>query len=341
MATSEVLLFDRNGSLIAEVEPDLQFVNWRLNNVGTAKFSMAWSDPKCTKDNLRPGNRVLIRFDNGLPDWGGVIDFPRQREKGKITVTAYTAERLLDWRVTAKARYYDQAQPGYIFRTRIEEENAEYPTGVEIGNIYLGGTPRTLEDHYHDLLRRMRDLARLTGNDFAVLPEYSGGRVSFRAHWYERRGRDLRDSVWLLDGANVVSVSLDEQGPLANRVIVIGDGTTWGDDRPDAVKENNDSRGEYGYREYAEVQTVVDSATLEANAAALLEQMAWPRNRVTITVANRPPARFADYDIGDIVKAVLFVDSDEWYFEAPVRIIAREWYPDGICRLEVEEWTRS
>jgi hypothetical protein len=341
MSGHRVLLFDRSGGILAEIEPDLESVAWRLNNVGRARFAMAWDDPKCTRDNLRFGNRALIQFDNGLPDWGGVIDTPRKRRHGLITVTAYTGERLLDWRVTARSRYFTAALPGTIFETLIGEENDEWQTGVTVGSAYGAGTPRTIEVHYHDLLQRIRDLARLTGHDFAVLPVYADGTLSFQAHWYERRGSDKRESVWLLDGANASGARLDEQGTLANRVITIGDGTSW-TERPIGEAEDTASRDEYGYREYAEVQAgVVEQATADANAEEVVATMAWPLNRVTLSAANKAPGEFARYDVGDIVKAVLFVDNPEWYFESPVRVIGREWRPDETCRLEVEEWFRS
>ena len=337
--TAQVLIFDRAGSLLAEIEPDLQSVSWRLNRVGKAKFSMATSDPKCTPDNLRPGNRILISFANGLPAWGGVISLPRRREPGRITVTAYTGEKLLDYRVTAKSRYFDQAQPGYIFQTLIQEANAVWQTGIEIGNVWLGGTPRTIECHYTNILWRIRKLASLTGHDFAILPEYANGTLKFKAYWWERRGDDIQNSVWLIEGANVAGDPiLDEQGPIANHVVLAAQGNTWGDERLTATEQDNESINEYGYREYAEVTSVKDQATLDANAEEVLATMAWPRNRITLSATDESPAQFADYDIGDIASVHLFLSDGHWAFDAPVRIIGREWRPDNTCRLEVEEW---
>lgn len=339
MAVARALVFDRYGSMLAEIEPELEFVNWRLNNEGQCRFSMAWSDPKCTRENLQLGNRLLVQFDNGLPDWGGVLDLPRKRVVGKITATAYTGEHLLDWRVTGKNTVFSNTLPGAIFSSLLSQEDEEHPTGISIGTIWSGGTPRSLEYHYHDLLRRCQDLARLTGHDFAVLPVFAGNELSFEAHFYERRGRDKSDSIWLLGGANVQEPTLDEQGKMANRVILVGEGTTWDDDRLDAITEDASSQAEYDYREYSEVQSGVKvQGTLDANAEALLDEKKQPANRVTIAAVDEKPGRFADYGIGDVVTASLFVDSEEWYFEAPVRVLAREWRPGETCRLEVEEY---
>jgi hypothetical protein len=338
-ALGRALIFSPQGVQLAEVEPELESVVWRLNGVGPARFTLAWSDPKCTPTNLRFGNRLLLQFSNGLPDWAGVIDLPRQRLEGAVVSTAYSGEQVLDWRVTDKGRYFNAMAPGYIFRSLLTEENAEFPTGIEIGAIYEGGVHRTLEYHYHDLLERVKDLARLTGNDFSVTPEYIGGYLRLKANWHESRGADKSGQVWLVDGANVVEATLDEQGNLANHVIFIGQGTTWGSERLDAVVNHLSSQQLYDYREYAEVQTGVSQlSTLRADAEAILAARAWPTNRITITASDNPPGRFVEYDVGDIVRAMLHVRNPLWAFDGLVRVMARELKPDGGCRLEVEEW---
>jgi hypothetical protein len=336
---ARVVLFAPGGAQLAEIEPDVQSVAWRLNGVGQAKFTLPWSDPKCTQNNLRYGNRLLIQFNNGLPDWGGVIDLPRGRANGAVTSTAYSGEYLFDWRVTAKGRYFASMAPGYIFKTLLQEQNAKYPIGIDLGEIYEGGMRRTIEYHYHDLLERYKDLARLSGNDFSVTPEYIAGVLKFKANWHARRGEDKRETIWLLEGTNVTDAALDEQGSLANRVITIGQGQTWGTERLDAIVNNLDSRALYDYREYAEVESgVAMQATLQANAEAILAARAWPSHRITISASDSAPARFVDYDVGDILRAMLSIYSPEWIFDAPVRILAREWKPAGACRLEVEEY---
>lgn len=331
-------VFDRNGRLLAEIEPELQHAYWRLNNVGRAKFGLPYTDPKCTQDNLRPGNRLLLQFENGLPDWGGVIDLPRRRTSTGVVVTAYTGEWLLGWRYTKKGRYFSDQVPGYIFSTLISEENQEYPTGIIPYGYYGGGTERTVEYHYHQLLKRCQDLAKLSGNDFLVQPRYTDGQLLFRAFWYERRGADLSDKVTLIEDVNA-DIEMDEQGSIVNRVILVGAGSTWGSDRIDSIAEDANSRAEYGYREWAEVQGgVTEPSTLDANAAELLDEMSYPRDRYSVYALNQAPALFSAYDVGDIVGLQAFLSSSEFYSETDVRLIAREWTPYNVCRLEVDVW---
>jgi len=334
----QVLIFNKSNTLLAEVEPNLEFVNWRLNNTGKAVFSMSYSDVKCTPTNLAFGNRVLIRFNNGLPDWGGVIDTPRQRTWHNVTVNAYTAEKLIDWRVTAKSRYFRSQEPGYIFSTLLLEESAIMPVGVSVGSVYMGGDARTLEYHYHDLLARYGDLATLTGMDFAVVPSYVNGVLTFNANWYQARGSDRSSRVHLIEGHNCTEVVLDEQGTIANAIRLAGAGDGWGSSRITSEAEDTESQSAYGYREYAEVQTgVSEQATLDANAAQLLASMRAPAMRYTVGKAlNRAPAMYSAYDVGDTVGLKALLRSGAWQpVDTTVRIIAREWQPDGACRLEV------
>ena len=72
--------------------------SWLLNDVGQCVFSLSVRDPHCTERNLRYGNLVLVQ-SAGLPDWVGVIDPPRGRNYGSVTVTAYSAEYLLKLRL--------------------------------------------------------------------------------------------------------------------------------------------------------------------------------------------------------------------------------------------------
>ena len=60
---------------------------------------------------------------------------------------------------------------------------------------------------------------------------------------------------------------------------------------------------------------------------------------LSVHMCDETPGRFADYDVGDIVATNLFTrGGDEWGYDEPVRVIAREWHPDNTCILEVAEW---
>jgi hypothetical protein len=332
-------IFDRKNKKIAEIEPLIQSVTWRLNNTGVAKFFLPYEDDKCTQDNLRYGNRLVFQFENGLPDWGGVIDTPRKQNQAGVFATGYTAEKMLDWRVTAKARYLDSATPGEIYETLIQEENADFYLGIEMGEIYKGGTLRHTEYHHHDLLKRMIDLKKKSGHDFAIIPSYVDGVLRFAAAWYLQRGQDKRDSVHLVEGKNILNPQLDEQGQIGNRIILVGGGSTWDDDRITSTQNDNTSQGLYGLREWARVQSgVTNQETLDANAEELLAEMKSPRRKFRLSVMDKAPGLFASYGLGDIVNLSAFLRNTEWAYEGPVRINGRTWMQNNQCKLEVEQW---
>ena len=344
MSDVQAFVFRRTGAMLAEISPDLRSIKWALNRPGKVEFSMPYTDPKCTRDILAVGNWLLFQFESGLEEWGGVIDLPLGRRKFEVDVTGWSGERLLDVRVSGKDVHFNAMAPGAIFQRTIELENADYATGIGVGNIYAGGSGLTMRYHYYDLLRRAQELARLTGEDFAITTRLVSGQLSFLGNWYQRRGRDVSGAVGFEEDQNVVDSPeprYDEQGPIANVVYTIGDGVDWGDSRPVGFATDTESVERYGYREYSEQQAgVVEPETLNANAAAILETMKQPRTMMSLTVADESPGRFADYGVGDIVNATLFVrGGDEWAFDGKVRVVARQLRPDGLCDLEVAEWT--
>lgn len=333
-------VMNRGGRKLAEVNGDISALPTKLNDVAQAKLTLAWNDPHCTREILRPGNLVYVTTDTSLPGWGGIMDLNRTRKDGENEITVYTGEHILDSRYTGKNDYFYRQYPGMIFTDVIQGMNSVWQSPIVIGDVYAGGDPRTTEYHFQEILGRIKELARVTGNDFAILHQYEQGQLGFRANWYYRRGQDKRDSVVFTDGANATSTSLLEQGPIANYITVIGKGSNWGDARKTATAVDTDSITLHGYREYAVVLTdTEDEATLQATADAMLREMAWPRNRFSIEALDQHPAMFGDYDIGDIVTAAMFLNSEEWFFEGAVRVLGREYDPiSRTCKLVVEEW---
>lgn len=332
--------FDLNGLERSEIEAQITAVSWRLNNIGILRFTMPMVDSKCTEKNLAISNFVLAEIE-GFPDWGGVIDFPRTRMTGSVGITALSGEVLFDQRVTRKNRRFNAIRPGVIYTTLIQDANDVWPIKIATGTVFSGGTSRSTVYHHHDLLARVKDLARLTGNDFDVTPIVGDGAISFLGNWYDRRGLDRRSTIELVEGHNVGQVIIAEQGPVHNSIYTIGEGSTWGTERLIGTASDALSISNYGYREDAEQQAGVKyQETLDFNADAILNNRKDPRLKITARdVENIDPALFSDYDVGDIVTLKAFLEHLSWAFDGPVRITSREY--SGVtkrCRLEVEEW---
>lgn len=340
VASIRTLVFDRYGAAVGELDAHVDRVKWRLNKTGSAKVAVAKTDGKATRDFLRFGNRVLMQFDNGLPDWGGVIVPPRGWDVGKVELTVRGAAEVLDGRMTDSSRTFVTTPAGTIFRTLIEEANAVLDTGIDVGTVWAGGAERSPATYHYDrLLPKVRALATLTGNDFAIVPVLSGGVLRFEASWYERRGAD-RPNVALVEGHNVEVTRFQEVGPIVNHWAGFGEGATWGD-KPKAEDSDLVSRGEYGLWQNGRAFTgVVYEETLEGNLAELLSESKAPRVRVGLWASDIAPARFRDYGVGDRVELRLhsygFSGAGLGY-EATVRVVEREFSPaTNRCALVVE-----
>jgi len=336
---SRLVVGDRFGTVLTELQSDIEFASWRKNNIGQLKFTIADTDSKATATNLRFGNRVLIEFDNGLPNWGGLIDPPRTWQDGKIIVTAYSGAYLFKYRTTDKGRYFTNQSVGEIFTALINEANVIEDTGVEIGLIWDGGTNHSPDYHFKNLFEIFQKslTSRLSTGDFEFIPTIIDGKIKFIANFYESRGTN-KTGIALIQGTNLSKVKLKEQGPIINSWDAVGEGTSWGDDRIDSNAIDFDSTGIYGLREGSKVYAdVSNQTTLDDNTVNLLSATKDVYNIFTLDALDVEPAGFADYDIGDVI-SLLAHDYGFGGTDTTIRILSREFSPQsGKCSLVVQE----
>ena len=82
------LVADVNGRVLTEINPEIQRVSQRWNAAGAVAFAMAATDRKLREEYFIEGNRVLLQFDNGLPDWGGVLTGARDWNGSSVSFEA-------------------------------------------------------------------------------------------------------------------------------------------------------------------------------------------------------------------------------------------------------------
>jgi len=331
-------VFDQAGRELTQIVPGVQSVSWVLNEVGQVPIFLPFTDSKCTPGNLKLANRLLVQFGSGLPDWGGVFDVPLAISSTGVTITAYSAEHILNWRVTPKDFNFSQSTPGTIYKAMIDAANSVSPTGIEIGTVYTGGENKNYSYNYARMLDQIRTLSRDGGNDFAILPKLSGNKLIFSADWYESRGRDVTRDV-LLSDKNAAVQNHTKAGNIHNRVYVAGAGSTWGTERPVGIASDDTSKNQYGFRELAQTNSSVSGiSTLSANAEAILDQVKQPSERLSLTTIDKAPGVFASYDIGDIVKVrVVWKGSDAWGVDGSFRLRSRQWNPNNTCDCIFED----
>lgn len=330
-----VLVADRFGMVRDELEVQLESVTWVLNGIGRARFRLSARDPKAIPENLQPSNRLLIQFENGLPDWGGVLDLPRMWEDNTITLNAYTIEYLLQYRLTDRSTTFDGASVGAILARVLYEMQAQQDEGIILGQIWFGGLPHYPRYHFRTVWQIIESIRRMEQCDVVFKPVLEKGRILFIANLVEFWGEDKSDRYALAVGANVAELRYEEQGPLYNSVVAAGAGTTWSD-RQVIRAENSESIQLYGLREKLDVYAdVTFTSTLEMHARNRLAQ-AFPLKRFGLEVVDKEPAPFSVYHIGDVLR--LIAPNAGWGYDGKVRIIGREFRPDGRCVLAVDEW---
>jgi len=187
-----------------------------------------------------------------------------------------------------------------------------------------------------------KSLVRMEGCDVKFTPQLADGKITFLAEIFERLGEDKSGKLALAEEFNVVSKpTLVEQGPLINEFAAIGSGSTWGEERQASVFEVAESRRRYGLRQDSTIySSVTEQMTLDRHASEEAQRMSRGATRLSLEAANKAPALFSQYDIGDELRCQL--PSYDWHgYDEAVRVMTREHDPNvqGRCALVVEEKT--
>jgi hypothetical protein len=335
-----VLIGDRFGKVLTEVVAGVGPVSWILNGIGKTTLSLALRDAKATEENLRVGNRIYIEMDAGLPVWGGVLDLPRTWRGGTVKATAYTIDYLLQYRCTGKNDSFYERPAGAIFRELLRREEQQDPLGITFGSIWTGGHPHWPRYHYKSLWYVLDySLQRLEQCDWRFVPYLDDNHIRFRAEFYQVAGTDRSAKLALIEGRNTAEgLELQEQGEVINTHYAVGEGSTWGTERLVVAARDTESVARYGLRESGTVYSGVSvQSTLEMHARDVVNTYSEPRKIFSFEVTNNTPARFAEYDLGDVLACKL-PSFGFGGFDGTVRVLARECNPQtGVCKLVVEE----
>jgi len=252
---TQVLIGDRFGRLIAEANPLIGPVSWRLNDIGKTTLTFSKNDSKVKARFLRSGNRVMIKFssDLGLPPWGGVMDLPIKWTEDAVEVSCYSIEYMLQFRITPKTRAFKAVPVSRIFRRLLLEANLEQEMGITIGRLWGGGRLHSPRYHYKSIWWVIKEsLIKLEFCDVKFVPSVNDdGYIEFRAQMHEKLGDDKSASRALKEGRNVSSAQLTEQGPITNQFSAVGSGSTWGTERKARVYQRLASSNKYGLRKTA------------------------------------------------------------------------------------------
>ena len=335
---SQIRVFDSDGKPLADLSAAVSR-SWILNGTGTAIISIAKTDAKCTENNLRFGNLVLIE-ETDAGAWGGVILPPRRWGDHEVTVSAYTAERIL------KHRYYDAATTatgtaGDIFTTLIEDAEA-IDDVFTLDTVYDGGESWTEEVQYTNTLEIMKRISARSGQDWSIEPALTGGGVLyFLARWHESRGT-TRANVVLEEGTHFASTTLafTEQGSIVNDLTLqayTGTSTVTTVTASDAA-----SIVSHGTYQGVFTESLPSGYTAQTYADYLLTLYKNPRRTFSLSVVN-DTATLAYLGLGDIVGVRLMrygFTENTLGFATTIRVLAKELDThDSVMTIVADEST--
>ena len=336
----QFLVADGNGRILAQLRPNIGRMSWLFNRAGQVAWSLARTDEKLREEYLRFGNRVLIQLDNGLPAWGGVIGGPYEWGEASVGFTAWSGHALLGRRLTARTRRFDGETVGAIAQALLAEADGVWPVGVRLGNLWMGGAAHYPEYHYKPLEDVLHDslVETLSAEAFDVSAREERGYIVFELNLYEQRGT-AKSNIALVENQNVTDVRFRVEDVVANAWYMAGEGSDWGDTgRVYAEAVDEESVRLFGRREGFEMRSgVIYQSTLDATIRQRLEETAYPTRVLALATTDDRPARFRDYDVGDVVLCVL--PSFDWNgVRGMYRVMGREFFPEhGVCDLVLEE----
>lgn len=253
---SRVIFFDRAGMPLDEIEVNVTRT-WRMIEIGQASFEVALGNPKCTEKNLRYGNYVLVVGSGGLPDWGGVIDTPREWGNNSVKVTAYEPLYMLKWRHdllngTTDNRHYSA---GVMFSDQIiASANASEDLRLRVERISDPGTDIGLkfDSDFYTVLKNLLDKT-----DLVV---FSEPRIDKNHRLYfalfcvpAATVNENVTSIALVQGLNISAEddALTEDGQTRNMITAIGF-DSQNNKRRISTLYDPETRTQYGLRMSAE-----------------------------------------------------------------------------------------
>lgn len=276
-------LFDRRGNLLDEFDGVFQ-KSKGINSVGECRFTLAVSNPKNIKSNLRFKNWIVVFNDNGLDNWVGRLDTPRSWGGGTNKHFAYSAEGIFSDRIGSYTIPYGILNTaGVCIKQIIKIANEDDDTLIRAGNIFTGGTrcgtfisPATL------LMENIAQIVKQSGHEWEIVPQIVNNKLRLYLNWYERQGTVVDGS---LNDRNckIDEDSLSETGPIKNAILGVGNNQEI---RTHFLARSRSSIEEYGLQATRIDVDAGEAAGVQALTQQQLARLAWPRNMFKATATN-------------------------------------------------------
>lgn len=340
-----ILVSDRYGKPLGELQTHgaIDSVTWRIDGHSALKMTLSPDIQDDKPELVMVGNKVLIYFTNGLPDWGGVMDLPIEYSDRAIDVTLYSAEYMLNWPLTPRM-YHRTAFARDILAdlAAMVDLPGEYGISV-VQSSYLetGGDDEEIEAEFSfeplaSVIGKLQDKDPLL--HYFIRPAVYDGRVNLDFIVYRGELTEVPDAR-LLQGHNFVGVGVLDQGPIFNEFIVAGQGTDFNEGGATYFTVGDEESGRRFYRRgkfLAHPLEDANSGQLAVLGYGELRKYAAPRTRFRGRLLDLPPAEFQSIGLGQRVTAELQWPPPDGV-TVDVTVIGMEYEPGtGTLNLVVE-----
>lgn len=336
-----IITYTRDGVPLSEHRGDAVFSRER-NRAGKALIKVALSETTLTRSNMNFRNLISIEDSNaGL--WGGVLWTPRTWYRDYVELTAYSGEYLLKFRRSGKNVL--KASTGTIYSQMIDISNQPEQLALVKDSIWDGSNEVQLTLKYDNMYDAVTKFADRVGNDFSFEPAIDEkGNLKFFARWYQQQGVNRGFGIeYPFDFKLPEGQILQEQGDIANDVIVFGGGASANSTPISDVTVDQTSKSQYGLIHGVFANNSVVNATLDAQAVAQLALVKQPRNTFMIAlVHNTVKDTFHNIGIGDTMvlrlSGIGFAANGGLGTEATVRVYAKEYNTEtGVMAVVVDQ----
>lgn len=352
MAEQRVSIYNRKGVLLDRLKATFRFSE-ALNDIGTAEFTMAISDPKCLARNLLFGNYLLLEHAR-LGKWAGVLaphNGQDWNDDETITTRALSAEYQF-WRRRAPLHDLDfddigaiSGTEGVLLRRIISYANMEEDTLLRANKIYMGGAVHRMKLRYANLGDLVAHIVERSEMDLWCAPFLEDGNLRFYVNFMPRRGVDRR---WVLRERIDMELPSGQHhrrdGELVNDVLVLAEG---GDAPLKAYgkKTSAASIGRYGLWQGVDSIETDNETVAQAKADTIIQEHGLPKekDKVIAIESEESPSTFFYIGLGDQVRvrkdSVIFYGSGRPYVRQ-ARITGREYDSDSkkcILTLDGED----
>ncbi len=330
----QVLVGDASGRVLGEVRGLVERVSWELGGTGSGQLTLGSGG--LDEALARPGNRVLVQTDTGLPAWGGVMTGAMEWDDGgRVHIELAGLLHTLKWRRTPAAIEYTGKTVDAILNDLIAMG------GLRVGTLAGGTEGVDAEYHFANVYDAVMELPAIEDMALEVESALSGGTITGTVNLF-RRGSRAAGGL-LVQGHNAREIVYREEDALLNSVHVIGGGEGWSEaTRARATVTDVAGATRYGLREEAVFYDEVTAVNaLAALGEVLLGRGARPRQAAQLTATNRSPGPFAVYGVGDLIRLVLpgygFGGVDGTF-----EVVGREYFPGrNVCDVVLEGWNQA